>query len=99
MTRTHNAVREFVLPVSIAVAAVLPATCLRLTGGSAGAGGDVALFGLAILAAGFLLSWGAEAAEKYIATGFVLAVVALITVLPEYAVDFYCAYRAGQDPA
>ena len=99
MTRTHNAVREFVLPVSIAVAAVLPATCLRLTGGSAGAGGDVALFGLAILAAGFLLSWGAEAAEKYIATGFVLAVVALITVLPEYAVDFYYAYRAGQDPA
>lgn len=99
MTRTHSAFRELVVPVAIAVAAVLPATYLRLTGGSAGSVGDTALFGLAILAAGFLLSWGAEAAEKYIATGFVLAVVALITVLPEYAVDFYYAYRAGQDPA
>ena len=99
MTRTHNVAREFALPVGVAAAAVLPATVLRLTGGSAGSVGDMALFGLAILAAGFLLSWGAEAAEKYIATGFVLAVVALITVLPEYAVDFYYAYRAGQDPA
>lgn len=99
MTRTHNAMREFVVPVAVAVAAVVPAMALRLTGGSTGPVGDAALFGLAILAAGFLLSWGAEAAEKYIATGFVLAMVALITVLPEYAVDFYYAYRAGQDPA
>ncbi|MUV13375.1 sodium/calcium exchanger protein [Noviluteimonas gilva] len=99
MTRIHNAVREFVVPVAVAVAAVVPAVYLRLTSGSAGPLGDAALFGVAILASGFLLSWGAEAAEKYIATGFVLAVVALITVLPEYAVDFYYAYRAGQDPA
>ncbi|MGO4551249.1 sodium:proton exchanger [Lysobacter sp. 2RAF19] len=99
MLRAHNVVREFAIPVSVAVAAILPATVLRLTGGSTGSLGDMALFGIAILAAGFLLSWGAEAAEKYIATGFVLAVVALITVLPEYAVDFYYAYRAGQDPA
>ena len=99
MTRAHNVAREFFVPVGIAGAAVVPAIYLRLTGGSAGSVGDMALFGVAILAAGFLLSWGAEAAEKYIATGFVLAVVALITVLPEYAVDFYYAYRAGQDPA
>jgi len=99
MTRVQNAIREFVVPVGLAVVAVLPATYLRLTGGSTGSVGDTALFGLAILAAGFLLSWGAEAAEKYIATGFVLAVVALFTVLPEYAVDFYYAYRAGWDPA
>jgi len=99
MTRPHKALREFVLPVSTAAVAVVPAVYFRLTGNSAGAMGDVAMFGMAILAAGFLLSWGAEAAEKYIATGFVLAVVALITVLPEYAVDFYYAYRAGQDPS
>ncbi len=99
MTRQHNAIRELVVPVTVAVLVGVPALFLRLTDRSAGTLGDVALFGLAILAAGFLLSWGAEAAEKYIATGFVLAVVALITVLPEYAVDFYYAYRAGQDPA
>ena len=99
MTRQHNAMRELVVPVAVAVLVVLPALFLRLAGGSAGPLGDAVLFGLAILAAGFLLSWGAEAAEKYVATGFVLAVVALITVLPEYAVDFYYAFRAGQDPA
>ena len=99
MTRPHNAIRELIVPVAVAVVAVLPALFLRLSGNSAGTIGDALLFGLAILAAGFLLSWGAEAAEKYIATGFVLALVALITVLPEYAVDFYYAYRAGQDPA
>ena len=98
MTRAHNAMREFALPVGVVALAVVPALFLRLTGSSAGALGDMALFGVAILAAGFLLSWGAEAAEKYVSTGFVLAIVALITVLPEYAVDFYYAYRAGHDP-
>ena len=95
MTRAHNAVREFVVPVGVAALAVVPALFLRVIGSSVGALGDMALFGVAILAAGFLLSWGAEAAEKYIATGFVLAVVALITVLPEYAVDALLAWKAG----
>ena len=36
MTRLHNGIREFVVPVSAAVAAVLPATYLRITSGSAG---------------------------------------------------------------
>lgn len=99
MGKQHNAFKEFVVPVGLAVAAVTPAIVLRLgkMGGSPPL--HAAIFGVAILAAGFLLSWGAEAAEQYLATGFVVAVVALITVLPEYAVDFYYAFRAGQDPA
>ncbi|MFC6738066.1 hypothetical protein [Methylobacterium tardum] len=56
---------------------------------------DVAAFGIAILAAGFLLSWGAETAEQYVSQGLILAAVALVTVLPEYAVDIYYAYMAG----
>lgn len=99
MSKTHNSVREFVIPVSIAVLAIAPAMVLRVVGESESAPVNAALFGMAILAAGFLLSWGAEAAEKYIAAGFIIAIVALITVLPEYAVDFYYAYRAGQDPS
>ncbi|TBR10813.1 MAG: sodium:proton exchanger [Lysobacter sp.] len=85
--------------MSIATLAIAPAMVLRAVGQSERAPINAALFGMAILAAGFLLSWGAEAAEKYIATGFIVAIVALITVLPEYAVDFYYAYRAGQDPS
>ncbi|WP_339501507.1 hypothetical protein, partial [Pseudomonas canadensis] len=59
---------------------------------------DTLVFGAAILAAGFLLSWGAEAAEKRISAGLIVAIVALITVLPEYAVDFYYTYSAGANP-
>lgn len=88
----------FLLPVGAACVAMLPALVLRASGASAGLALDAACFGVAILAAGFMLSWGAETAERYIAAGFVIALVALVTVLPEYAVDIYYAFRAGQDP-
>lgn len=57
-----------------------------------------ALFGAAILAAGFLLNWGAETAERHVSQGLVIAVLALVTVLPEYAVDLYYAFQAGRQP-
>lgn len=83
----------------MALATATPAVVVRLGGLALAPLLGAALFGVAILAAGFLLSWGAEAAERYLATGFIVALVALVTVLPEYAVDFYYALRAGQDPA
>jgi cation:H+ antiporter len=60
---------------------------------------DSAIFGLSILAAAFVLSWAAEAAELDISQGLALAVIALIAVLPEYAVDAILAWEAGADPA
>ncbi len=83
----------------VAIAAVVPALFLRIAGGRLNPLADTAIFGIAILAAGLLLSWGAEAAEKQVSQGLVLAGVALVTVLPEYAVDLYYAFRAGQQPA
>lgn len=90
---------RFLKYLMVAVAAVIPALFLRITGGRLNPLADTAIFGIAILAAGFLLSWGAEAAEKRVSQGLVLAGVALVTVLPEYAVDLYYAFRAGQQPA
>ena len=55
-------------------------------------------FGLGILSAAFLLSWAAEAFEHDISHGLALALVAIITVLPEYAVDFSLVWKAGTDP-
>ena len=55
--------------------------------------------GAAIFGAGFLLSWTAEVAQLDVPRALALAVLALIAVLPEYAVDVYFAWRAGQDPA
>lgn len=56
------------------------------------------LCGLAILGASFLLTWACETAQKDIPQGVAIAVVAFIAVLPEYAVDMYFTWMAGQHP-
>jgi len=90
--------RKLALWIGLAVAATLPALYLRVAGVSPNPLIDAGAFGAAILAAGFMLSWGAESAEGQISSGLIVAIVALVTVLPEYAVDIYYAYRAGQNP-
>jgi len=54
------------------------------------------VFGAAIVGAAFILSWAAEAAQVDISAGLALAILALLAVLPEYAVDFVFTYNAGQ---
>lgn len=56
------------------------------------------LAGIAIVGAAFLLSWGAELAERDIPRSLALIVLALISVLPEYAVDLHFAWEAGKNP-
>ncbi len=53
------------------------------------------LFGLAIVGSAFLLSWAAEVAQLDISAGLAIAILALIAVLPEYAVDFVFAWKGG----
>ena len=59
---------------------------------------DSIIFGLGILGAAFLLSWGAEVAQMDVSRGLALAILALIAILPEYAVDLYFAWVAAHDP-
>lgn len=54
------------------------------------------LAGIAVVSAAFLLSWAAETAEKDLPRSLSLAIVALLAVLPEYAVDLYFAWMAGK---
>jgi cation:H+ antiporter len=54
--------------------------------------------GVAIFAAAFALSWGAEVSQLEIPASLAVVFVALLAVLPEYAVDMYFAWQAGQDP-
>jgi len=84
--------------ILLMAAAALPALVLRLGGIHLGVAADTMLFGLAIVAAAFLLAWAAEAAEVDVAQGVAVAFIALIAVLPEYAVDITFAWKAGQDP-
>jgi cation:H+ antiporter len=87
-------------PLILGVAVLsLPGILLRATGAEFGTVTDTLIFGLAIIAAAFLLAWAAEAAEVDISQALAVAFVALIAVLPEYAVDMTFAWKAGHDPA
>lgn len=90
--------RRFVVYVVLAVTATLPGLMMRVTGTHLTPLLDTLIFGSAILGAGFMLSWGAEAAEGHVAQGLAMAVLALVTVLPEYAVDIYYTLQAGRHP-
>jgi len=56
------------------------------------------LSGLSIICAGFLLCWAAEVAQKDISQALALAFLAIVAVMPEYAIDMYFAWMAGKDP-
>ncbi len=60
---------------------------------------DTVLPGLAIFGAAALLSWAAELAQIEISQALALAFLALVAVLPEYAVDMYLAWQAAKHPA
>ena len=60
---------------------------------------EVAVTGVAVLGASFLLAWGAETAEKDVPRAFAIAVLAILAVAPEYAVDALYAWNAGSGGA
>ena len=90
--------RNWVL-IGLMAVVCLPGIVLRLGGIHPDPVPGAIIFGLAILAAAFLLSWAAETAEMDISQGLALAIIAIIAVLPEYAVDAVLAWKAGADPA
>ena len=84
--------------IALATLVTAPALYLRLTGSHVELVADTTLYGLAIVAAAFLLAWAAEAAEVDISQALAVAFIAFVAVLPEYAVDLTFAWKAGQDP-
>ena len=90
--------RPIARPIGLCVALTAPALILRLSGVHPAAALSLAAFGTAVVAASFLLAWGAEAARLDIAGPLAIAILAVIAVLPEYAVDLYFSYTAGHNP-
>jgi len=78
-------------------ALTLPWIVTYLTGmaHSLSTGTVVLVSGLSVLGASFLLAWGAETAEKDVPRAFAIAVLAVLAVAPEYAVDALYAWNAG----
>src|SRR3990172_6843693 len=92
-------VSQWLMIAAVALVA-LPAPAIRVLEITGVAHLDVApaaeavVFGLGIFAAATLLTWASEVAETEISAGLALVVLALIAVLPEYAVDLYFAIEA-----
>ena len=85
-------------PVLLCLAVAVPAVAVRLTGAELPSVAALLVFGAAVVAASFVLAWAAETAELDIAGGLAIAILAVIAVLPEYAVDLYFAWTAGSRP-
>ncbi len=59
----------------------------------------ILLFGISIFAGAFILSWAAEAVQIDISESLAVAILALLAVLPEYAVDFVFTWKSAHDPS
>ncbi|TWS20677.1 sodium:proton exchanger [Tsukamurella asaccharolytica] len=95
----HRRRRGLLRPLLICAALIAPALILRFSGIHPEPVVALVVYGVAVVAASFLLAWAAEAAQMDVSGGLAIAVLALIAILPEYAVDLYYAYTAGSDPA
>lgn len=77
----------------------LPAFYLGLTDAELTPWVGTLVFGIGIFAAAFILSWAAEAIQIDISESLAIAILALLAVLPEYAVDFVFTWNAAHDPS
>ena len=75
------------LLIAGAITLTLPGIFLRLTGIAGDPRAAAAIYGMAVVGAAFLLAWAAEIAQRGIPRSLALTILALIVVLPEYAVD------------
>ncbi len=89
---------NLVRPLLLAGLAVLPGTTLRFLPVEPSAPLVALLSGSAVLAAAVLLLWACEALQEDISRSAALTIVALVAVLPEYAVDMYFTWQAGRNP-
>jgi cation:H+ antiporter len=94
--RSNPQRQRFIIAGAVLVTA--PGLAVRLSGSHPPDVLAAALFGLAIIGAAFVLAWAAEVVQLDVSQGLALALLALIAVLPEYAVDFVFTWKAGEDP-
>ena len=90
--------RPLFRPLAIVAVVICPALVVRIVGIHPSPILGLITYGAAVVAASFLLAWAAEAAQIDVSGGLAVAVLGVIAVLPEYAVDLYYAYTAGHVP-
>jgi len=92
--------RHPLLALAAVIALTIPWLVLRGLGlvSTFPVSGVILVSGVAVIGAAFVLTWGAETAEIDVPRSFALAVLAIIAVAPEYAVDALYAWEAGAAP-
>ncbi len=85
-TRTTGSARRLVIPLGIVALVAAQGVGLRLSGVEPAPLAGILLFGVAIVAAAFALAWAGEAAEVDISGGLAVGLLAIIAILPEYAI-------------
>jgi cation:H+ antiporter len=91
------------VPLALAIVACLPGAYLGLAGLFHLAHPELTpplqalTYGVAVIGAAFVLAWAAEAAQLDVSASLAIGVLALIAVLPEYAVGFVFAWKGGND--
>jgi cation:H+ antiporter len=99
--RTVTQAKSGPVPLALALLACLPGAYLGLAelfhfGHPELAPPLLALtYGVAVIGAAFVLAWAAEAAQLDVSASLAIGVLALIAVLPEYAVGFVFAWKGG----
>jgi hypothetical protein len=99
MTTAQSRTRRLIIPLGIVAVIAAQGVALKLTGIEPTPIVGILMFGAAIVAAAFALAWAGEAAEVDISGGLAVGLLAIIAILPEYAIDLYFAFTAGSDPS
>lgn len=89
--------RRQILLMVLAFGATIPGIALKLVVEHPNPILAAGLYGIAIVGAAFMISWAAEVIQLDVGGGLALAILALIAVLPEYAVDFVLTADAGRE--
>jgi|SRR5271166_2968946 len=97
-TPSRSGRRTLVRSALITASFIIPAIVVRVGGLHPEPIAALLIYGAAVVSASFLLAWAAEAAQIDVSGGLAIAVLALVAVLPEYAVDLYYAYVSGHNP-
>ena len=84
--------------IPIAIGAAVPGLVIWSSGSHPPDVAAATLYGMAIVGSAFLLSWSLEVAEIDIPKALAISVLAVVAVLPEYAIDVYLAWSAAYIP-
>lgn len=96
--QTYTVSKGNYIMMVVTLLATLPGFYLGLTDTHVGSAMGSLIFGIAVFGAAFVLAWAAEAAQMEISESLAVAILALLAVLPEYAVDFVFAWESAHDP-